>query len=497
MTMRHISVRRRLALLVVVEVFTVLLLVGVGAVWLHKLDSDLYYVRRWVLQPVDEIGAPLERAIGLGLALEREPIPAEQVRADAEALRSFAVRYKTVWMLAGNTSPDAARFKAQLSDQGRLGLIDEEARVVAALQGALDRLASTPPPLLAEPPAHRDAAEVLDSFGALLRWNMAFEDVATKAVGQHARQARYWLAGTGILAVLLAGLSALGVQKAIAPRIARLVTKVRRFQERGVNERMLDEGRDEIAILSNALDAGFASIATRNQAREQFLAVAAHELKTPVTSIMGFAQAALAHPENEAVRTRGLAVIAQQSARLSRLIDDLLLAARARLDEKKFQPQPTDIVALVQSVGGEVEASMAGRRLIRYELPLAAPLLADPALLSHALWSLITYAAVISSDAEPILVRVAAALPCHRVEVCAHGPMLSAEDIDHACSPFGTVSYEGGPGVHIGVGLFFCREIARVHGGLLRIGEGRVGPAFTLEVPSLRGDDARHRAGGR
>jgi signal transduction histidine kinase len=150
----------------------------------------------------------------------------------------------------------------------------------------------------------------------------------------------------------------------------------------------------------------------------------------------------------------------------------------------KFEPYPADMVTLVQSVGGEIEASMAGRRLIRYDLPRAAPLLADPALLSHALWSLITYAAVISSAAEPILIRIAGATPRYRVEICTHGPMLSPEDIEHACSPFGTVSYEGGPGVRVGVGLFFCREIARVHGGSLRIVEGRAGPAFILEVQS-------------
>src|SRR4051812_1653134 len=106
MTLCPISVRRRLALLVVAEVLTALLLVGVGAVWLHLLNSDLRYVKRWVLPPVDEIGAAFQRTVGLRVNLERQPIPVEQARADEEALRVFAVRYETAWMVRGNTTPD-------------------------------------------------------------------------------------------------------------------------------------------------------------------------------------------------------------------------------------------------------------------------------------------------------------------------------------------------------------------------------------------------------
>ena len=77
-------------------------------------------------------------------------------------------------------------------------------------------------------------------------------------------------AGGELVGVLgLLGSLALGLQvhRAIAPRIRRLVREVRRFQQLGVHERLLEEGRDEIAVLANALDAGFAAIATQDRER--------------------------------------------------------------------------------------------------------------------------------------------------------------------------------------------------------------------------------------
>src|SRR6185295_4966830 len=115
---------------------------------------------------------------------------------------------------------------------------------------------------------------------------------------------------------------------------------VRNFQETGKHERIGDTGHDDIAVLANALDAGFTAIASREREREQFLSIAAHELKTPVTSIHGYSSLLVNHPPRAVDVERALKSINRQSWRLSRLIDALFLAIKARTGKLDFEPKP-------------------------------------------------------------------------------------------------------------------------------------------------------------
>src|SRR5262249_27394818 len=144
------------------------------------------------------------------------------------------------------------------------------------------------------------------------------------------KSARTRLIITGIAGVILTLFLGLFVLRAVAPRIRRLVAQVHRFRESGTFERIVDSGKDDIAVLAHALDAGFSSIATREREREQFVSIASHELKTPVTSIHGYTSLLLSHSPPVMDINRALMAINRQSTRLSRLIDTLLLAVRAR-----------------------------------------------------------------------------------------------------------------------------------------------------------------------
>src|SRR5262249_60816974 len=151
------------------------------------------------------------------------------------------------------------------------------------------------------------------------------------------------------------------VRRAIAPRIRRLVGKVHQFRDLGVIDKIVDTGDDEIAVLGNALDAGFSAISARDRERDQFLAVAAHELKTPITSIHGFAAVLAAHPHDHMVADRAIEIISRQSWRLSRLVEHLFLAMRMRAGEITFEPKPFDLSALVVRSVSEIKSFFAGQ----------------------------------------------------------------------------------------------------------------------------------------
>jgi signal transduction histidine kinase len=315
----------------------------------------------------------------------------------------------------------------------------------------------------------------------LLRINLKFVDVAQAHIDADAARMRAVLVSIGLVGIVLAGALAWQVRRAIAPRIAGLVAKVKSFQESGVHERSLVEGRDEIAVLENALDVGFAAIAERDRERERFYAVAAHELKTPMVSILGFSEAALANPDDY---RRALEVIRRQSRRLARLVEDLLWAATVRAGQLPFLPTPLNLTEVAGRVAREVEDEVPSHPIVVHGSP-GVRLLADESLLSHVLWSLLTLAGAFSTADERIDLDVERADTRAQLRVEIHGPPLSPEDESTMFAPFSTIQYEEGSRPRSPMGLFLCREIARMHGGSLLVKQrAGAGPILLLDLPA-------------
>jgi signal transduction histidine kinase len=309
--------------------------------------------------------------------------------------------------------------------------------------------------------------------------NFDFMQLAEADVESTARRMMLLLTSIGVIGVFTAMVLGRRVQQAIAPRIEDLVLKIKRFQELGVHERMFEEGEDEIALLANAIDAGFAAIAARAREREQFLAIVAHELKTPVTSIQGFAEAALVSPNQS---SRALEVIKRQSNRLGRLIDDLLWAARARYGDLPFCPVPVDLAFLVHKITREIDSPIHPFRL---EGLTELRVLADEGLMTHALVSLFTYAIALSAPHTGIVTRLGRVGVRARTDVYVQGPPVPSEDIVRIFDPFSVLQYESDARPRTAVGLFLCREILRLHGGSVHVAdEPGVGLVLTLEMPA-------------
>jgi len=466
-------------------------LLAVAFIGYGRLASDFSLMRRFVLAPIEGISEAMEYAARLRLtaeaAPERDPdLPLmQQWQRDVNL---FLQRYRTEWAVAGNPSADARRFRADLERAQQGDLVADEQAAMNDVGSSLERidakLASLGTNGHVAASIEADARDLRTALRKLLRANVAFIEIENASIERRSRQTHRWMWVIGLAG--LAGSFALGlhVHRAIAPRIRRLVREVQRFKELGVHQRVLEEGRDEIAILANALDAGFAAIATQDRERERFLAIVAHELKTPMTSILGFTELALSRPESAEVRARALDLVRSHASRLGRLIDDLLLAASTRSGALPFRPQSVDAGALTQKVANEVMMAMPARR---FEVDVAGRthLLADEHLLTQAIWTLLTYAAAVAESGHVICVRLEPAGARLRLEVKFDAPSVAAEEMERAFAPFASVQYEGGSGIRSAVGLFLCREIARVHGGaLLALNPTPIQRVLVLDLPA-------------
>jgi signal transduction histidine kinase len=400
----------------------------------------------------------------------------------------FLERYRNEWAFAENTSDDARLFHADLERVNRGGLVTEEVGAINDVARSLGRietkLGSAGSDGHVAASVEHDARDLRTALRRLLRVHVAFIGIENAAIERRSGDTYRWMWIIGILGLLGSFALGLHVHQAIAPRIQRLVQQVQRFKEVGVHQRVLEQGRDEIAILANAIDAGLAAIAAQERERERFLAIVAHELKTPMTSILGFTELALSRPESAEVRARALGLVRSHASRLGRLIDDLLLAASTRSGVLPFRPQSVDAAGLTQRVAAEVALTMPGRRF-EVDTARGGYLLADEHLLTQAVWTLLTYAAAIAETGRAISVRLEPAGARLRLEVAFDAPSVPAQEMERAFAPFASVEYEGGSGIRSAVGLFLCREIARVHGGsLLAMSPTEVQRMLILDLPA-------------
>jgi signal transduction histidine kinase len=107
-------------------------------------------------------------------------------------------------------------------------------------------------------------------------------------------------------------------------------------------------------------------------------------------------------------------------------------------------------------------------RQFELKAPEAVHLLSDEPLLAQAIWSALSYAAVIDEANHPVVVTLRPEVGRTEIEIAMTAPAISKDDIERAFEPFASVQYEGGGGdIRSAVGLFLCREIARLHGGTL------------------------------
>ena len=233
------------------------------------------------------------------------------------------------------------------------------------------------------------------------------------------------------------------------------------------------------------------------RARDEFLSVAAHELKTPLTTMLGFAQMLLRYltPDGQAdqrIVQRALQAIEQQSERLSRLVTRLLDIARIEGGRLMMEPIVTDLVPLVEGVVDTMQATTAQHRLV-VRTPTRLAALVDPLRIEQVLTNLIDNAIKFSPQGEPIDVELSVnSIGMVRLTVTDRGPGIPPEGRQRIFDRF-YQARSGDLASGMGLGLYICRQIVEQHGGSISAEfpeEGGTRFVVTLPISAARSDPA-------
>jgi len=222
--------------------------------------------------------------------------------------------------------------------------------------------------------------------------------------------------------------------------------------------------------------------------RDEFLALAAHELKTPITSLRGFAQLKRRQLERAGdlppgELQRALEVIDQQADRLARLVDRLLDISRLDAGQLQLDPQPSDLVPVVRR---RIAAAQATTRqhLLVYDGPEQLWVVVDPARIEQVVANVLDNAIQYSPAGGTIVVALALQGETVSLQITDPGIGILPAERERVFERF----YRGadvGPLAGLGLGLHLVRQLVELHGGTIAIDTPpQGGTRITITLPA-------------
>jgi signal transduction histidine kinase len=223
--------------------------------------------------------------------------------------------------------------------------------------------------------------------------------------------------------------------------------------------------------------------------KDEFIALVSHDLRTPLTSIIGYVELALDDeggvPLGEE-RRRYIEVVARSSDRLLRLVDDLLLAARLQSGRFMLNLDDTDVESIAAEVLDDIHAR-AELKGVSIFLAADGPIRVecDRRRVLQLLDNLVSNAVKFTPEGGRVEVRVERTLTGAAVEVCDTGVGIRPGEEERIFERFyrsASAVSDQVPGT--GLGLFIARAIAERHGGkLVARRRDRGGTILRLALP--------------
>jgi signal transduction histidine kinase len=282
----------------------------------------------------------------------------------------------------------------------------------------------------------------------------------TNEVNSFLRVLRWVLGGASGLALL----AALGASLVVARQMTRPLRQIEsasRAMAVGDFDHPLEvDSDDEIGRLAAAIRQMGADLARLETARQEFIARISHDLRTPLTAIKGLV--VNLQDTAPAELQPSLVTIEEQTDRLIRLVNDLLLLSRLQRGELRLRLAPLELAAVTRSAVSLAsgQASRVGVRLVLHLPPESPVVSGDADRLQRAVLNLLDNALKATQAGGTVAVQVAGEEGGTTLTVTDDGRGLTPEEAARAFEP-----YYRGAGGGAGLGLTIAAEIVTAHGG--------------------------------
>ncbi|MDE2649348.1 MAG: HAMP domain-containing sensor histidine kinase [Chloroflexota bacterium] len=292
----------------------------------------------------------------------------------------------------------------------------------------------------------------------------------------------------GLVGILFALLLAALISRTIAQplqRVAKAATGVARGDDT-VNVPV--SGPPELRSLADSFNHMTAEVRAANAAQRDFLSNVSHDLKTPLTSIQGYAQAIV---DGAAEDPQAAAqIIYEEASRLNRMVVELTHLEQLQAGKLSMQRERIDMARLCDGVVNSLQV-VAGQGHIQLiaDLSPAPDILGDGDRLAQVLTNLVSNALKFTPAGGLVRVTVARSGGGTQVSVRDDGLGIAPDDLPRIFERFYQADKARGPRRGNGLGLAIAQEIVEAHGGRINAesaGEG-AGAEFVVWLPGAVG----------
>lgn len=294
---------------------------------------------------------------------------------------------------------------------------------------------------------------------------------------------RLSLAGgaAAVVAVVVASLLASRITNPIVQ-----MTNASQAMARGdLQQRVEGEGEDEIGRLARAFNQMSQQVSRSNRAMRDLLANVSHELKTPLTSIRGFAQAMVDGMARDPAAYQEMAgAVYEEAERIRVLVDDLLYLSEIESGTLQLALERVDVDAIVADTTRRLryEAESAGVTL-RHALD-GGELIADARRLEQILANLTDNAIRFAPAGNEVLLRTYRLDGHVAVEVHNGGPAIAPQHLPYLFERFYQADGSRSDERHKGLGLAIVKELIQAHEGTVAVeSSDDAGTVFTVRLP--------------
>jgi signal transduction histidine kinase len=311
-----------------------------------------------------------------------------------------------------------------------------------------------------------------------------------------------------VAAGLIAGLTGAlllfsGLIASMRRPLEELVDAARRLAEGDLDARVKVGGLSETATLGSAFNEMAGELQREAGRRDQldrmkdeFVLTASHELRSPLTSVQGFAEVLMLDREKLTPKqAETVEIILDNTRHLVRLLNDLLDLARSNAGRLAIKPVPTEIGPLVEDAVRSMRAQTeAGNQTLEAAVAPGLPRVSvEPDRIRQVLVNLLTNAHEYCPPGASIRADVTRVGDEVEITVTDDGPGIPAEQIEHIFDRFtrgdaGLTQRVGGTGL----GLAISKSLVELHGGTIGVESTLgAGATFRVRLPALTGAAAK------